>query len=117
MSPWASTELRGKGAAITFSFFTWCAVGALAGWLFGALMQSRGRIQRLEEVLVGVFGSFIGAESTAAMLAQGENATGVQPGALAGAVIGATVLLVLLRIMRGAVGPLRSSKSPAARRR
>lgn len=81
------------------------------------MMQSRGRIQRVEEVLVGVFGSFIGAESTAAMLAQGGSATGVHPAALMGAVTGAAVLLVLLRIMRGAVGPLRNSKSPAARRR
>lgn len=109
-SPW-------RGAAITFSFFIWCAIGALAGWLFGMMMQSRGRIQRVEEVLVGVFGSFIGAESTAAMLAQAEPATGVPPAGIAGAVIGATVLLALLRIMRGAVGPLRNSKSPAARRR
>jgi uncharacterized membrane protein YeaQ/YmgE (transglycosylase-associated protein family) len=109
-SPW-------RGAAITFSFFIWCAIGALAGWLFGTMMQSRGRIQRVEEVLVGVFGSFIGAESTAAMLAQPESATGVPPAGIAGAVIGAAVLLVLLRILRGAVGPLRNSKSAAARRR
>lgn len=109
-SPW-------QGAAITFSFFIWCAVGALAGWLFGMMMQSRGRIQRVEEVLVGVFGSFIGAESTAAMLGLAESATGIQPAALVGAVFGSGVLLALLRIMRGAVGPLRNSKSPAARRR
>jgi uncharacterized membrane protein YeaQ/YmgE (transglycosylase-associated protein family) len=110
-------EVRGQGATITFSFFIWCAVGALAGWFFGVVMQSRGRIQRLEEVLVGVFGSFIGAESTAAMLAQAQPEAGFQPAALAGAIVGAIVLLVLLRIMRGAVGPLRNSKSPAARRR
>jgi uncharacterized membrane protein YeaQ/YmgE (transglycosylase-associated protein family) len=106
-----------QGASITFSFFIWCAVGALAGWLFGAVTASKGKIQRLEEVLVGVFGSFIGAESTAAMLGQPETATGFNPAALAGAVVGAIVILVLLRVMRGAVGPLRNSKSPSARRR
>ncbi len=109
-SPW-------QGAAITLSFFIWCAVGALAGWLAGTMMQSKGKIQRLEEVLVGVFGAFIGAESTFAMFERVRPASGFDGTALAGGVAGAIVLLLLLRFMRGVVGPLRNSKSPASRRR
>jgi len=74
-------------------------------------------VQRVEEVLVGVFGAFIGGEGTAAMLQTGDGAPTFSVTAFAGGIGGAVVLLVLLRMMRAAVGPLRSGKGPAARRR
>ena len=83
-------------------------------------MGSSGKIVRIEEVLVGVFGAFIGgdflmsqingpvaATTTAAAAAP----TGFSGASLGLAVLGAGVMLVLLKMMRGVVGPMRNSKS------
>jgi uncharacterized membrane protein YeaQ/YmgE (transglycosylase-associated protein family) len=110
-SPWREEP------EINFSFFMWCVVGAVAGFLAGVMTGSRGKVRLLEDVLVGVFGAFTGGEIVASALAPGKAENVFSMSALGGAIGGAIVLLVLLKIMRGAVGPLRASKSPAARRR
>lgn len=72
---------------------------------------------RAEDVLVGVFGAFIGGEFFSTLL-QGAKAaeTFGMTGLLAAA--GTSVaLMLLLGVMRKAVGPLRNRKSPAQRRR
>jgi uncharacterized membrane protein YeaQ/YmgE (transglycosylase-associated protein family) len=97
--------------------FIWVAVGAVIGALSGVLMGSGTKVLRIEEVVVGVFGSFIGGEFVAAMLNDGKTPEGFTVTALLTSVAGAVVMLVLLRTMRAAVGPLRSKKSPATRRR
>jgi uncharacterized membrane protein YeaQ/YmgE (transglycosylase-associated protein family) len=87
------------------------------GWLAGALMGSTGKVQRLEEVLVGVFGAFIGGEFVVdAFRGAAPAAPGFSVAALGMGVLGAVVMLTLLKMMRGAVGPLRARKSPTARR-
>ena len=85
----------------------WCIVGALVGWLGGAMMPAPGRVRRIEDVLVGVFGAFIGGEFLAAMLAGGGTASGFRISSLAFAVGGAVAMLLLLALMRRSVGPLR----------
>lgn len=80
-------------------------------------MGTQGTVSRIEEVLVGVFGAFIGGEFVADMLSGGKSTGQFSMTALATAIGGAVVLLMLLRVMRKAVGPLRSSRSPGARRR
>jgi uncharacterized membrane protein YeaQ/YmgE (transglycosylase-associated protein family) len=92
-------------------------VGAIVGGLSGLLMGSGSKVLRIEEVLVGIFGAFIGGEFVAAMLNDGKAVQGFSPMALMTGIAGAIVMLVLLRTMRGAVGPMRSKKSPTARRR
>ena len=87
-----------------------CAVGAGTGWLAGIFMRSDGKIVRIEEMLVGVFGAFIGGDFLLSQLV-GPTATGSMVQALGLAFAGAAVLLVLLRLMRGVVGPLVSTKS------
>jgi uncharacterized membrane protein YeaQ/YmgE (transglycosylase-associated protein family) len=106
--------VRGQGAEI--NPFIWVAVGAIIGWAFGLLGAGSGKVSRLEEVLVGVFGAFVGGEFVADML-RGSSTEAFSASSLGLAAAGAVVLLVLLKIMRGAVGPLRSGKSPSARRR
>lgn len=65
----------------------------------------------MENVLVGMFGAFIGGDFVASMLNGGVvNDQDFTLGALGLAVASAVVMLVLLRLMRGAVGPLRSGK-------
>ena len=75
-------------------------------------MRSDGRIVRIEEMLVGVFGAFIGGDFLLSQLV-GPASTGSLVQALGLGLAGAVVMLVLLRVMRGAVGPLQSKKSRA----
>ena len=72
----------------------------------------------IENILVGVFGAFIGGDFVAAMISGAAvvNDKDFRVSSLAMAVGGAVVMLLVLRMMRGAVGPMRSSKSKAGRR-
>lgn len=93
-----------------------CGIGAAVGLLAGALMGSSSKSVRVEEVLVGMFGAFIGGEFVFAQLNGGQAGTGIfSLGSLGLAIAGAVTLLVLLRLMRGVVGPLRPKKSKARR--
>jgi uncharacterized membrane protein YeaQ/YmgE (transglycosylase-associated protein family) len=108
--PW----LPWRGALI--SFIVWCAVGAAVGWLAGLFMRSSSKTVRIEEILVGIFGAFIGGEFLADVLHFPKTPGSVSIAAVGMAVVAAVVLLVLLRVMRGAVGPQQQSKSRANRR-
>jgi uncharacterized membrane protein YeaQ/YmgE (transglycosylase-associated protein family) len=103
-----------QGAAI--NFIIWCAAGAGVGWLSGVLAAGNGKVARTEDILVGIFGAFIGGEFVADQL-RGKSADTFSLSSLGLAVVGAVVMLLLLKVMRGAVGPLRSRKSPTARKR
>jgi uncharacterized membrane protein YeaQ/YmgE (transglycosylase-associated protein family) len=109
--PW---KLHGQGACI--NIYILCAVGAAVGWLGGIFMRTDGRVVRIEEMLVGVFGAFAGGDFLLSVLSEGVY---VPPffsmASLGMAIAGAAVMLVLLRVMRGAVGPLKHSKSRARR--
>jgi uncharacterized membrane protein YeaQ/YmgE (transglycosylase-associated protein family) len=73
-------------------------------------MGTVGKIARMEEMLVGVFGAFIGGDFLLSQLL-GPTGTSSLVQSLGLAIGGAAVMLVLLRIMRGVVGPLQSKKS------
>jgi uncharacterized membrane protein YeaQ/YmgE (transglycosylase-associated protein family) len=91
--------------------FIWCAVGAAVGWAAGVMMKSGGKTLLVENMLVGVFGAFVGGDFVVSMLNHGVvNDKDFSIRSLAFAVIGAVVMLLLLRLVRGAVGPLRSGK-------
>lgn len=103
-------ELHGRGVPI--NPFILCGVGAGVGLLFGTLMSSNGKTVRVEEVLVGVFGAFIGGEFLLAQFNDGVASKAFFSMASLGlAVGGAVVMLLLLRVMRSVVGPMRASKS------
>lgn len=102
---------HGRGAEI--NFYIWCAVGAVVGGIAGLFIGNTSKITRIEEVLVGVFGAFIGGEFITAMLNSGKAPTTFTMGALLNAVGGAIALIVLLTLMRRAVGPMRSRKKPS----
>ena len=96
--------------------YIWVLVGGALGGLAGALPGDRSKVHRIESVLVGVFGAFVGGDFLVAMLwgpAQG----GFSGIGLAMAVVGAVVMLTLLSVMRRAVGPLGPSKKRAGTRR
>jgi uncharacterized membrane protein YeaQ/YmgE (transglycosylase-associated protein family) len=94
----------------------WCAVGGLMGCVAALMANNAGRILMLESIGVGIFGAFIGGDFMVAMVTSGV----VDPKvfsirALAFAVAGAAVMLVLLKLMRRAVGPLHVSKAKPRR--
>ena len=78
-------------------------------------MGTAGKITLIENVLVGVFGAFIGGDFINSQIV-GPTGTGSLMQSLGLAMAGAAVMLVILRMMRGAVGPLRNSKSRSRQR-
>ncbi|MFO1261719.1 MAG: GlsB/YeaQ/YmgE family stress response membrane protein [Rhodoferax sp.] len=97
--------------------YIWCLVGAAVGWLAALMMGNAGKTVMIENVLVGVFGAFIGGDFIASQLNGGVvNDTDFRIGSLGLAVGGAVVMLVLLRLMRRVVGPMRAHKTPNRRR-
>ena len=105
--------LHGRGAEI--NFYIWCAVGAVVGGMAGLFIGSKTKAMRIEEVLVGVFGAFIGGEFVTAMLNSGKEQTAFTALGLFNAVAVAVALLLLLSVMRRAVGPMKSRKKPPHR--
>ena len=69
----------------------------------------------IENLLVAVFGALIGGEFIASKLLEPVKDDGFRIGALMIAVISAIVALLLLRLMRRAVGPMQESKAKAKR--
>lgn len=91
--------------------FIWCGVGALIGWLAGHAMGSQGATNRIENIVVGIFGAFVGGDFFASVFSGGATTdSAFRVSSLGLAAAGAVVMLVLLRLMRGIVGPLRSGK-------
>jgi uncharacterized membrane protein YeaQ/YmgE (transglycosylase-associated protein family) len=72
----------------------------------------------IENVAVGVFGAFIGGDFVAALVSGSKlvNDKDFRISSLAMAVAGAVLMLVVLRMMRGAVGPMRPSRGKPGRR-
>jgi uncharacterized membrane protein YeaQ/YmgE (transglycosylase-associated protein family) len=93
----------------------WCAVGAIVGWLASVAMPVPGLVTRIETVLVGVFGAFIGGEFVAHYVGASTPTSGFTASAFLLAVGGAIALLALLGVMRKAVGPMRPHKRKKAR--
>jgi uncharacterized membrane protein YeaQ/YmgE (transglycosylase-associated protein family) len=117
------------------TLFIWGFVGAVLGLLAGSMAGDGSLTVRIEYVLVGIFGAFIGAEFLASMFttaavvpvpAAGAAKTfgpaavaapaAFSIGGLALAVLGAGVMLGALAFMRKAVGPLKSGKRKPERR-
>lgn len=98
--------------------FIWCAVGALIGAAASFIVASQGRTVMIENVLVGVFGAFIGGDFVAAMISGSTvaNDKDFRMSSLGMAIAGAVLMLVVLRLMRRAVGPIRGAKSKGRRR-
>jgi uncharacterized membrane protein YeaQ/YmgE (transglycosylase-associated protein family) len=79
----------------------WLVLGAIAGWLAGLIVDGRG-FGLLGDIVVGIIGAFIGGFVGSALL--GWDITGFNVSSLILAVIGAVILLAILK----AVAPTRS---------
>jgi len=92
-------------------------VGALVGWLAWVLAQSGGRTLLIENILVGVFGAFVGGDFLVALLNNGVVDDKVfKMGSLVYAVVAAVVMLLILKLLRHAVGPMKAGKKKARAR-
>jgi uncharacterized membrane protein YeaQ/YmgE (transglycosylase-associated protein family) len=96
--------------------YIWCAIGALAGWLSTRMMNAPARSAQIENILIGMFGAFIGGDFVAAQLNGGVVAKEFHVASLGLAIAGAVVMLMLLHFMRKAVGPLKKSRSNQKKR-
>ena len=91
-------------------------MGAVLGALACLLTQVREKTVIIETVAVAVFGAYIGGDFVAAMLSGGKtNDKDFAAGSLGLAVLGAVVFLLLLKLMRKAVGPQFTPKGPRKR--
>src|SRR4051812_42017400 len=99
-------DFHGEGSSM--AVYVWCAIGAALGWLGGTLGGQGGITGRIEAVLVGIFGAFLGGEFFASMVLAGKHELDVAT--ISMSVGTAVVCLFLLKAMRRAVGPLKSSE-------
>lgn len=107
-------SLRGNRSAEGFPLntFIWCGVGLLAGGIAILLLGAQGLVHRIETMAVAVFGAFIGGDFLGAQFGGGPADTSFRVSSLALALAGSVVMLVLLRLMRRSVGPMRPHKMP-----
>jgi uncharacterized membrane protein YeaQ/YmgE (transglycosylase-associated protein family) len=96
--------------------FIWCGVGLLAGGIAIYMLGAQGLVHRLETLVVAVFGAFIGGDFLAAQFGVAPADTSFHASSLALALGGAVVMLLLLRLMRRSVGPMRPHKLPRKQR-
>lgn len=76
----------------------WLVLGALAGWIGSLLVRGTG-LGLLGDIVVGIVGAFIGGFVVS--LFGGTGVTGFNIWSLVVAVIGAIVLLLIVRLVRG----------------
>lgn len=114
LSPWPGHGSHGVEKHI--DSYLWVLVGSALGGLAGVMHADKSKVFRIEGVLVGIFGAFVGGDFLVAML-WGPKAAGVSAVGLAMAVVGAVAMLALLALMRRAVGPMpRATKRAPPRR-
>ena len=103
-------DVHGESSAM--GPYVFCAVGAILGWIASRMTQPQGFVPLVEAIAVGIFGAFAGGEFLPAVVAAapapGQGLTGL---AVAMAVVGSFVGLILLGVMRKAVGPMKPHKN------
>ena len=87
----------------------------MAGWLATRMMNVPARSAQIENILIGMFGAFIGGEFVSEQISGASVTTGFHVSSLGLAVAGAVVALLLLRLMRKVVGPMQKGKSKKKR--
>jgi uncharacterized membrane protein YeaQ/YmgE (transglycosylase-associated protein family) len=82
------------------NILVWIVVGAIAGWLASVVMGTRRSQSLLEDIIVGIVGGVVGGFVLDALNIGGD-VTGVNITSIIVAFIGAVILLVILRAVRG----------------
>ncbi|HYM27988.1 MAG TPA: GlsB/YeaQ/YmgE family stress response membrane protein [Steroidobacteraceae bacterium] len=80
------------------AILAWIIIGGLAGWLASVLVRGGG-LGLLGDIVVGIVGAFIGGLIVS--LLGGQGFTGFNIWSFIVALIGAVVLLLIIRMVRG----------------
>ncbi len=78
----------------------WIILGALAGWIASMIMKADGQMGALANITVGIVGAFIGGW-VLSLTGLGGDVNGLNLGSLITAVLGAILLIALIRFIRG----------------
>jgi uncharacterized membrane protein YeaQ/YmgE (transglycosylase-associated protein family) len=79
---------------------SWIVVGLIAGWLAGQVMKGGG-YGLIGDVIVGVVGGLLGGWLATSVLHIGADVNGINLESILVAFVGAVILLVLMRLLRG----------------
>jgi uncharacterized membrane protein YeaQ/YmgE (transglycosylase-associated protein family) len=82
------------------NFILWLVLGALAGWIASMIMGTNRQQGLLMDVVVGIVGAFLGGFIFNTLF-NSAGVTGFNLPSLLVAVVGAVVLLWLIRLVRG----------------
>ena len=81
------------------NWLAWIIFGGLAGWIASIIMKTNASMGLLANIVVGIIGAFVGG--FVFNLFGGSGVTGFNPYSLLVAVIGAAILLWLMRVFTG----------------
>jgi uncharacterized membrane protein YeaQ/YmgE (transglycosylase-associated protein family) len=79
---------------------SWIVVGLIAGWLAGTLMRGRG-FGIIGDIIVGILGALIGGFLAQAVFKIPDAVNGFNPISIVVAVIGAVILIAIVRLLPG----------------
>ena len=85
----------------SFGILSWIIFGALAGWVASMIAGDNARQGWLGNIIVGIIGAFIGGIIFGFIFGGGQFNMGWNIGSFIAAVIGALVLLFILRMFQG----------------
>lgn len=77
----------------------WIIFGALVGWIASMIMGTNAEMGAIANIVVGILGAFIGAFVWRAI--SGDTVSGFNFGSLIVAILGAVMLLAVVRAFRG----------------
>ncbi|MDO5686671.1 MAG: GlsB/YeaQ/YmgE family stress response membrane protein [Neisseria sp.] len=78
---------------------SWIVLGGLAGWVASIIMKTNAQMGIILNVVVGIIGAFLGGFITSNVL--GLNITGFNIQSFLIALLGAVVLIFLVKLFRG----------------
>jgi len=81
-----------------FTIISWIVLGALAGWIASMLTGTNAQVNGWMNIVVGIIGAFIGG--LALQMLGVSTSSGFSLGSLLTAILGAVILLSLVRAFR-----------------